>query len=180
MNLSSAIKSPWPLGILITSLLCPLGFADQEAELGKDEVFVDFRAWVDAYLAADEDARGGMVAEGRRLAETRRLRLAKLMEKKPHDAVDLMMPAAERESLPASVREEIERPLKGEGILRAVISDDFERGASRTDYTLYFEGRRYHAFLSLKKNRVLLNRPLCLKGFILGGRALLTELTPVS
>lgn len=179
MHLLSAVKSPWPLDLLITSLICPLGFAGGGATQRSDGAFANFLVWVDAYGAADERARDEMEGEGKRLARERRMALGRLMEEEPAEALALILSEAELENLPSAVREQTERPLKGEGILRAMVLDDFSGRESRYDYSLAFEGRRYRAFLALGKTRVLINRPLCVEGFILGGRALLTNLEPM-
>lgn len=169
---------PWLLGLLMATLLSPLAFAGagDRGEGGGDDLAA-FSEWVEAYLSAGDEARSQMVPEGKRLAEKRQPILATLMEKKPKEAAKVMVAAARREKLPASVREHLEEPIQGEGSLQVVVLDDFKRGVSRHDHSLTVEGVRYRAFLAVDTGPVPINQPLRIEGFRLDGRILLTTAT---
>lgn len=170
---------PWPLGVLVAFLAAgPLAFAGGADRPLADKPFADFLEWVEAYLSADDEARGQMAPEGERLAEKRRPGFETLMEKKPKEAAKAVVPAERWKKLPASVREHLEQPIQGEGSLQLVVLDDFKRGVSRHDHFLTLEGRRYRTFLAVDNGPVPINQPLRIEGFCLGGRILLTAATP--
>lgn len=181
-NLSAMLCSPlyfrWPLGFLFLSLCCPLAFSAGLKPLDEENVFADFQQWVRCYLQADEEKKARLVAEGERLAESRRPRFRKMMEEKPAKAANVAICPDHWKKLPSSVAKNLEAPFSGTGILRLLVIDDFERGIARYEHHLRFENQTYKVFLAVPQAEVAINQRMFFKGFFLGRAALVVHATP--
>ncbi|MBL9212212.1 MAG: hypothetical protein JNL92_17260 [Opitutaceae bacterium] len=74
-----------------------------------------FRAWTEAYRAADAARRPALAEQGVALAQARRTEMKRLIRTDPAEALRLTVPAAVRQALPAAVLAELETRHAGRG-----------------------------------------------------------------
>jgi hypothetical protein len=87
--------------------------------------FERFNEWAARYEAAAEDQRRGLVDEGIKIAQVRRVALQRLIETDPRRAIENAVPPVRRQKLPAEVVERLEERVNEEafyGVLGAVPS----------------------------------------------------------
>ena len=81
-----------------------------------DPSFREFAQWSDRYLTApDAASRSRLEAEGRALAETRRLALRELIPSDPEAALSVAVPRRVRARLPQGILQHLEEPLSARG-----------------------------------------------------------------
>jgi M6 family metalloprotease-like protein len=124
-----------------------------EARTTADSAFERFEEWRQRYLAAEENARRGMEAEGVSLAIVRRAALRDTIVRDPRRALLLAMAPSAREDLPAAVVAQMETPVSGRGDLAVQCALPSEGSSERpfaqrhafvggTNYVAHVYGRR--------------------------------------
>ena len=113
----------------------------------------EFNAWAERYLAADEEGRRTLLAEGLTLAQTRRAALLALVKKDPRAAIAAAVPMAVRAQLPEEIAGLLENRVGGVGQLMLLgalakpgetVPEPVYRTASlnEKEYRAYVYGRR--------------------------------------
>ena len=133
----------WIVAGLLTALAAgacaPRPTGDRpHADSTAPEPFVAFDAWRHRLTAAGDPS---ILAEGLRLAERRAMAMADLIARDPDRAVALAMPAAERDQLPAAVRERIERHIAGTGFYGVLAVCEHGEGEHGTGCLIRREAR---------------------------------------
>ncbi len=131
---------------------------------------VAFAKWTDRWMAAAEEVRAGMVAEGRRLAEARRPAFKNFIIRDPQRALENAVPRVVRQTLPEEITKALEVPLSAEGNYRVYFGKPMPGVALPADTELtmrYFEtpdGASYKARVFGEMIPVLSNPNLPLRG----------------
>lgn len=106
-----------------------------------------FRTWVQAFSAADESMRGGLVAEGLILAQERRAALRDLIQRDPEAALAAGLPWELRRQLPPEFHQHLEQPVSRRANYEVTVSSDFENQRHTVERTTELNGRRYQTFV---------------------------------
>lgn len=122
---------------------------------------VAFLAWIQDFRSTGI-ANAETLAQGVRLAGTRRAALKKLIAQDPEAALAVALPASARVGLPPEVVAQLEEPIEAVGSLRAIQVCHFPEAASpapaRILQTLEVDGRFYRAFPT-GRSESLVNQP---------------------
>jgi len=117
----------------------------------EDSAFGRFSDWAARFqAAADDSTRAALEAEGVRLAGERRTALHSLVQSDPKRALELAVPVAVRENLPASVNSLLESRVSGRGdfsVLAAYPLPGQEDTITPIRRTLSLDGVDYRAFV---------------------------------
>ena len=135
-HLSTLLRlRPVCMAILMASA-APLAFAshigedlttDQATVQSSDQLLDALRQ----YESLPADARAAREGSLVRLAQARRDRLLRLLERNPQLAAARLLAPGLRERFPAAARAYLEEPASLRGSVMAEVADDFERGVSR-------------------------------------------------
>ena len=116
-----------------------------------DVVLGEFTAWTERLVNASTTERTQLLATGEALARERRAALKELIEADPQRALELAIPNAVRERLPANISGWLEERVSGRGNFGVLVADDFERKKSETLREVEIGGRRWRAFVYGKR-----------------------------
>jgi hypothetical protein len=124
--------------------------ARQEAS-GKAEIQViaQFAAWTAAYVDTGLQVEAGddLLAEGERMVRERRGAMKQLIRTDPRQALALAVPEQTRRKLPDSIRRNLEERVRGRGLLKVLIADDFESKTCKVERAAGIAGIIYQAFV---------------------------------
>ena len=112
--------------------------------------FARFDNWTERYIRATALEKSGLEAEGVGLARQRRAKMADTIQADPKRALELAIPFAVRQELPASVIAQLERPLSRRGTLAvlAALPAAGQEGAVPSVWRMAELGdQTYHAFV---------------------------------
>ncbi|HKX60209.1 MAG TPA: Ig-like domain-containing protein, partial [Verrucomicrobiae bacterium] len=151
---SGAVASGSPADTTATRGLAQTGLQPIGAKWNvpaEDSAFGRFGDWAVRFqAAADDSARAALEAEGVKLAGERRTSLHSLVQSDPKRALELAVPLAVRENLPASVNSLLESRVSGRGdysVLAAYPLPGQEDTITPIRRTLSLDGVDYRAFV---------------------------------
>ena len=109
----------------------------------------EFNAWAGRYLAADEEGRRALLAEGLALAQARRVALLALVKKDPRAAIAAAVPLAVRAQLPEEIAGLLEERVGGVGrlALLGVLGTPGQAVPEPTYRTASVNGKDYRAYV---------------------------------
>lgn len=106
---------------------------DQQLVGSNDALLRTLAQW-ETTPAAQRSQRTSQLVQ---VAAQRQQRLLALLARNPKVAASRFMPAAVRDRMPAEAQAYIEREVRATGTVVATVSDDFERGRSKTEFMLH-------------------------------------------
>lgn len=105
-----------------------------------------FDRWARKFAQANPAERGGLLAEGEALAQSRREEMLNLIRSQPEEALRRALPYSVREQLPKHIREQIEQPISDRGSFFPVclnVAHGLDEGAHLMAYEVFINGARY-------------------------------------
>ncbi|UXI66500.1 PKD domain-containing protein [Tahibacter amnicola] len=119
MHRLNGVIRRWGIGLAALVAVSHVAHGAQGADTAAIRAFDD---WAQVYARATTTERSAeSLAEGRRLAQSRRVALHALITTDPAQALQHAVPASVRAGLPATVQAELEQPIDGMGVLTHAI-----------------------------------------------------------
>ena len=114
------------------------------------EIFDEFAAWTQEYIARKGKANAALIQAGESLAIQRRAALSELIQSDPELALEMALPATVRHEMPASISQHLEKRVAGKGnleVIATVLAPGEEAAESSIARVAAFGDRRFKAFV---------------------------------
>jgi regulation of enolase protein 1 (concanavalin A-like superfamily)/plastocyanin len=114
------------------------------------DVLAGFDAWSQKYLQATADERAAIIEEGARLAKARRPIFKQLIQSDPRRALQEAVRPLVRQTLPAEILAELEKPVEDRGVLRVYQAGPESVANGESSQLRYVEtqrGETYQAYV---------------------------------